>query len=360
MKRLVGLLVVSAVGCAGQQDGGPPTLGTTPSQWVYVPVEGSRCMDGSPTGIGVNLGTSGDLVIYLEGGGACFNSSTCSHVAHPSGWGPANFETEIAPYNIGLFDRIDDANPLHDATFVFVPYCTGDVHAGSNPTGMGDRAFVGYTNIGHDLDLIVPQSKQVKRVVLAGSSAGGFGALMNYDRTQIAFGTTPVFLVDDSGPPLDDAYLTPCLQQMFRTSWNLEAALPAGCTTCTQANGGGLSNALGWLADAHPDRRLGLITSTRDGVIRSFYGYGYPDCVAGAAGNPMPEAAFSAGIADLRDRALADHPNFRVYAKDSGEHVWLLFEPDKISPRKDGSGKHLSDWLTELLDPSMPWDSVTP
>jgi hypothetical protein len=360
MKRLVGFVLLFVAGCGGTDDGGPPTLGTTPNQWVYVPVDGSKCLDNSPTGIGVNLGTSGDLVIYLEGGGACFNSSTCPHVAHPTGWGPSNFDAEITPYNVGLFDRLDDANPLHDATFVFVPYCTGDVHSGSNPAGMGGRAFVGYGNVGHDLDLIVPQSKAVKRVVLAGSSAGGFGALINYERTQAAFGTTPVLLLDDSGPPLGDMYLTPCLQQLFRTTWNLDAALPAGCTACTEANGGGLENALGWLADAHPDRRLGLVTSTRDGVIRSFYGYGYPDCVAGAAGIPMPEADFSAGIAELRDQALAPHPNFRVYSKDSGEHVWLLFGPDTISPRRDGSGKHFSAWLTEMLDPSASWDSVAP
>lgn len=360
MKCLVGVLVVSAFACADQQDGGPPTLGTTPKEWVYVPVDGTRCLDGSPTGIGVNLGTSGDLVIYMEGGGACFNSSTCNNVAHPSGWGSSGFATNIGPYNIGLFDRLDDTNPLHDATFVFIPYCTGDVHAGSNPNGMGNRQFVGYANVGHDLDFIIPQSKDVKRVVLAGSSAGGFGALINYDRTQTAFGTTPVHLLDDSGPPLGDTYLTPCLQQMFRTTWNLDAALPADCTACTEANGGGLANALGYLADKHPDRRLALISSTRDGVIRSFYGFGYPDCVAGADGFPMSEDAYAAGITELRDQTLATHSNFRVYSKDSANHVWLLNAPDTVSPRADGSGEHLATWLTQMLDPSAKWDSVKP
>lgn len=360
MKRLAVAVVLFAA-CGGTEpSGGPPALGTTPRQWDYVPVAGSTCIDGSPTGIGVNLGTSGDLVIYLEGGGACFNASTCGHIAHPSGWGPSNYATEIALYNVGLFDRIDDHNPLRDATFVFIPYCTGDVHAGSKPDGMGGRKFVGYGNVGRALDLIVPKAAEVNRVVLAGSSAGGFGALMNYDRTQAAFGDTPVHLLDDSGPPLADMFLSPCLQKLFRTTWNLDAALPAGCTTCSQADGGGLENALGYLADAHPDRRLGLVTSTRDGVIRSFYGYGYPDCTAGASGNPMPESAYAAGIAELRDQALASHPNFRVYSKDSGEHVWLLFPPETVSPHSDGSGKHLAAWLDEMLDPDATWNSVAP
>jgi hypothetical protein len=225
---------------------------------------------------------------------------------------------------------------------------------------MDGNAFVGYFNVGADLDFIVPQSKDVRRVILTGSSAGGFGALMNYERTQVAFGTTPVLLLDDSGPPMADQYLTPCLQQMFRDAWNLDAALPPDCTACRQPDGGGLLNALGFLADEHPDRRFGLVTSTRDGTIRSFYGYGYPDCVIGASGNPMPEDVFEAGITDMRDNALASHPNFRVYSKDSGGHVWLLFQVETISPRPDGTGEKLSTWLDDMLDPGADWGSVKP
>src|SRR5438477_2668545 len=179
MKQLACLVVLLAA-CGGDgTNGGPPTLGTTPKQWQYVPIDGSQCMNGTPTGIGVNLGTSGDLVIYMEGGGACFNDDTCKHAAHPNGWGPSDFGVNIGPYNIGLFDRLDDANPFHDATFVFVPYCTGDVHSGSKPDGMGGRTFVGYFNVGHILDYLVPKSTAVTRVIVAGSSAGGFGALIN-------------------------------------------------------------------------------------------------------------------------------------------------------------------------------------
>jgi hypothetical protein len=70
MKQLAWVAVfVAACGGSDGPVGGPPALGTTPKQWQYVPIDGAQCMNGTPTGIGVNLGTSGDLVIYLEGAG---------------------------------------------------------------------------------------------------------------------------------------------------------------------------------------------------------------------------------------------------------------------------------------------------
>ncbi|HSN28338.1 MAG TPA: pectin acetylesterase-family hydrolase [Kofleriaceae bacterium] len=360
MQRYLFVLALAACGGTSTPSGSPPTLGTTPKQWTYVPIDGAQCINGSPTGIGVNLGTSGDLVIYLEGGGACFNSGTCPHASHLDGWDASGFDVNIAPYNIGIFDRNDDLNPLRDATFVFVPYCTGDVHAGSKPDGDGGRHFVGYGNVGLDLAYLLPKSTKVSRVVLAGSSAGGFGALINYDRTAIAFAGKPVYLLDDSGPPLEDSVMTPCLQKMFRDMWNLDAALPADCTVCTQPDGGGLENALPYLADKYPNNRLALVTSTQDGTIRSFYGYGYPDCVAGASDPLMPADVYEGGITELRDQKLAAHPNFRVYSKASMDHVWLLYTPDTISPRSDGTGEHLGTWLDEMLDPKATWNSVAP
>jgi hypothetical protein len=38
--------------------------------------------------------------------------------------------------------------------------------------------------------------------------------------------------------------------------------------------------------------------------------------------------------------------------------VWLILEPTKIVPRPDGTGKHLSEWIEEMLDPDADWDSV--
>jgi len=191
--------------------------------------------------------------------------------------------------------------------------------------------------------------------VLSGSSAGGFGALYNFHRVQQAFGATPVTLLDDSGPPMSDDYLTPCLQAQVRELWNLDASLPEDCTACRAGNGGGLVNAATYLAETYPDRRFGLISSTRDGVLRLFYGWGYPDC-----DNPsglMPEQVFADGLAQLRDQVLAPYDNFRVYTIESGVHVWLL---DTTMGVTTSGGTVLTDWVRALVNGSSGWGDVVP
>src|SRR5690349_13236378 len=43
-------------------------------QWTWIPIAGSKCLDGSQAGFGFRpSSTSKKLYIYLEGGGACFN-----------------------------------------------------------------------------------------------------------------------------------------------------------------------------------------------------------------------------------------------------------------------------------------------
>jgi hypothetical protein len=69
----------------------------------------------------------------------------------------------------------------------------------------------------------------------------------------------------------------------------------------------------------------------------------------------MPADAFDAGIADMRDNVLAGHSNFRVFSKDSEQHVWLLFEPETVA----SGTKLLSTWLAEMFDPGSDWKSVS-
>src|SRR4051812_7393894 len=68
-------------GAPGLPDGGGSADGlisAAPGQWTWVPFGDSRCADGTATGIGVNLaGPTARAIVFLEGGGACWDGFTC-------------------------------------------------------------------------------------------------------------------------------------------------------------------------------------------------------------------------------------------------------------------------------------------
>jgi len=366
---LSGLVLALLAACGGGGTGDPvdafvptvdafgsgPPITAPDDAWTWVPFPESRCMNDSSTGIGVNWhGDSRKLLIYLEGGGACFNLFTCSTVAHQNGFGEADMASTAQDYgSAGVFNRADPDNPFRDWNYVFVPYCSGDVHAGLNESGTGGRTMVGYRNIGMYLERLSPTFPDAEQVVLAGSSAGGFGSAFNYDRVARAFDYRPVYLLDDSGPPMSDTYLTPCLQQQVRDAWKLDDSLPADCAACRGADGGGLVNLATFLGEKYPNQRQGLVTSNRDGVIRTFFGFGYPSCTNST---PMPESVFAMGIEELT-QILAPQTSFKEFVLDSSVHVWLL---DPTLGGTVSNGVKLTDWLRGLLDGGSDWRTVKP
>ena len=342
---------------AGGADAGPP-FDVTQREWTWFPVDGNTCMNGSATGIGLNLDYSSDkLVFFLEGGGACFNDYSCGQVAHQNGFGEAQL-ADFAAYaeESGILDRDDADNPVAGWSYVFIPYCTGDVHAGAQPDGEGGLDYVGYGNVTRAATLVADRmGGSLTQVLLTGQSAGGFGAAYNYDQVATIFGgaSVPVDLLDDSGPPMSNTYLTPCFQAMVRERWNLEATLPADCTDCVDEDGGGLIHLVDAMAAKWSERRLGIISSLRDNTIRQFYGFGYPDCE-----NPqgvMAAEAFQAGIEELRDVILPPLDNARAYTIDSQEHVWT----DNPLGSVEVDGVTLSSWIAAVVG-GGDWDSVTP
>lgn len=300
--------------------------------WTWVAVPDALCRDGSPTGFGVRLNPDSDkLFIYFEGGGACFNSMSCG--VNPSSYGEGNFSIFAnGGGQGGIFDAENEANPLRDWNVVYIPYCTGDVHAGDATdvdvpgfTAPKNQSFVGYRNVGLYLQRIVPTFPDVSKVLVTGSSAGGFGATYNFDRIAQAFCPRPAALIDDSGPAMSDEYLAPCLQTRWREVWGLDSTLPAGCPECTGPDGGGIVNYVTYLGNRYPDSRMGLLSNDQDSTIRLFYGFGENECanIDGAIPFAMSGAKFAEGLTDLRDNLLSTSPVWGTYFVDGASHTFL-------------------------------------
>jgi hypothetical protein len=344
----------------GQLDAGAdvqlsaPITGLTPGSWTWVDFPEAQCRDGTPTGIGVSPSASNstNLMIFLEGGGACFNSSTCA--TNPSHFDSARFTSQFVPVEskAGIFSRTDTQNSVADWNMVYVPYCTGDVHAGNAPNATvsgvpGTQQFVGYTNVGLYLQRLVPTFTGLTRILLAGQSAGGFGAALEYVQVARAFGSVPVDLLDDAGPLMANPYLAGCLEQQIITLWGLTTGfIQKDCgSDCNDPNN---DLSLYWqhLPKTYPSSRFGFIDSTGDTVISGFFGFGANNCTSFAALSP---AQYEAGLLDMRSKVASD-PNAGLFIYDASDHTTLVSAyTTRTAPGSDGGTVRFEDWVTSLV-----------
>jgi hypothetical protein len=313
--------------------------------WTWVPYENAFCANGSTTGIGVNPTTSSkNLVIYFEGGGACWSALTCYTLmtaSNLSGYGPTEFAAdEKSLLDTSIFDRTDMKNPFKDASFVYVPYCTGDVHAGTNATQVYNgmkTMHVGGTNFQHFLPDIEATFPGATHVTVSGSSAGGFGAAFNFWRVHKAFASARVYLLDDAGPPLPAPYLTTSLAQLWSTAWGLDANLPPDCPDC-QTNFTALFD---YYAKNYPTSRVALLSYLNDSVISEFF--------------MISQAQMAMGLQALATTEFDPRPEAKYYYVTGSTHT-LLGNPYGIMQ----NGVVLMDWLTQFNNDDPTWASVKP
>jgi hypothetical protein len=325
--------------------------------WTWVDVPEAVCQRDDATGMHFNLGDPRKLLILMEGGGACYNSSTCtlSLAIHPFGASAIDTPAIAEVYGTNIFDRDNPDNPLRDYSFVFFPYCSGDVFAGASRGGVGfeGRTQQGYYNVQAYLKRLIATFPDAEKVVLTGVSAGGFGAGFNYDQVQEAFGQkTRVYLIDDSGPPLDAAQMSPCLQERWREAWSLDDIMPPAelCPGCRDPYGDvGVMGMVQYLAKKYKNRRLALISSTHDAIIREFFGFGLDDCKGLDQPLGIPAAA---PMLPAEEYGGAVMKGFLI--PDSEMHTALILDGALKDTVVDGVS--LGEWLRRLVEDDPAWD----
>jgi hypothetical protein len=196
---------------------------------------------------------------------------------------------------------------------VFIPYCTGDAHAGnsvrtfeyqydaSGPTYQYEFHFAGATNMDRYLERIYATRPHAQRIWFIGSSAGGFGATFNFERVQSRFPAADVAMLADSFPFVD----APLHWAEWRDTWNLP--LPAGCADCDA----GFPRVMEHLANAYPNRRMALLAFDHDRIV-SYYlygGLGLSDAIS------PPTGYFNARLLDLE--ALYDRTSRTSWSRAS-------------------------------------------
>jgi len=229
------------------------------------------------------------LLIYLEGGGACSDDTTC--------WGPSPGATNLTGFNgvtfstdkephYPAFDRTPaTGSPFAAMNMVFIPYCTGDMHSGETTASLSN-ADGGTTTTyfwgGRDMDIFLPRLVasygSATRVYLLGTSAGGFGTMLNLERVATAF-PAGVDILDDSGPAILSNHGTS--NTALLTAWGTPR--PSGCPSPCDKFSDFLAYDLTLQAGFSPTGRFGFLSFEEDTTIAPDFGYSiaqYPGVLA--------------------------------------------------------------------------------
>ncbi|MBT8047530.1 MAG: hypothetical protein HKN57_07265 [Xanthomonadales bacterium] len=177
--------------------------------------DGPVCIAGSEYSVFTRQGDPKKLLIFLQGGGACwqgfYNCNVVGEQQSPPAEGPFP----------GVFDPSSSENPFADYSVVYMPYCDGSTFGGDNdvndpafqafiegelelPEGSGPptRHHRGLRNASAGMDVAGDTFPRAKQITVMGHSAGGVGvAAFAPFLARFVFGNNAKLTVyNDAGP----------------------------------------------------------------------------------------------------------------------------------------------------------------
>ncbi|GLG96203.1 Palmitoleoyl-protein carboxylesterase NOTUM, partial [Gryllus bimaculatus] len=185
---------------------------------VFLNAPNATCNDGTPAGYYVRESPgSRRWILFLEGGWYCYDRGSCAnrwarlrHLMSSSQWPKARSVG-------GLLSASPRENPhWWDANHVLLPYCTSDTWAGwrLEPAPGVPFRFLGGAVLRAVVAALLPSLRAADSLLLAGSSAGAAGVLLNVDAVAAqlrgaGLRRVQVRGVADSGWFLDRALFAP-------------------------------------------------------------------------------------------------------------------------------------------------------
>lgn len=297
--------------------------------------DGPLCLDGSGYTMATRDQGSEDLMIFLQGGGACW-FNLCAATSQAGTGIPA----------AGILDPARGDNPLGDTSTVYLPYCDGglfasDADVDSDDDGMIDRYHRGLHNLSAALDVAVQTFPSPSRIVLAGVSGGGYGTIFAMPLVRQLYPDIPIEVINDSGLGItrpDD----PAFNQQIIDYWNIGSFFPASCSECIVQ--GDPTEFLDWQLQQDPEMRLGMLSYSQDSTIAGFFL---------GIGGPTFEGILRDAMAELEAR---NPQRMRSFIRAGDSHTFLLGDLSSVSVQ----GVSVSEWVEAMLDDvEGNWQSVT-
>jgi hypothetical protein len=323
----------------------------------------------------VKRGNPNKLLVGFDGGGACWNATTCigSVLAGSPTYSRVVDETpEQLAASGGVFDDRNPANPFGEYTKVFIPYCTADVHWGAREStyvlplpGGGSLPWTlhhrGSDNLiavvdwlkrnGRNVSLDLPR---VRDLTVTGLSAGAYGTLNGFGYFAAETPRARLNIVADAGIGVltssfyAAALYNPAGTEVWGPTPNLPTWVPGIATMLPTASANPnllVPLAFQSMARWRPAGRYASITADLDLVQIGFYGLMKGTFSPG----PVEAAEWYAGMRAITAATAAGAPNYRYYIESGTFHTFLASDPWTY-----GIGVHgisVAEWIRSMTKP---------
>lgn len=315
-----------------------------------------QCMQGSQYRYFAKRGSVNKLVMYYQGGGACWDFLTCGGVPDLTG---ATCKTEATPgdnptgFSAGFADLSNSDNPFRDWHIVYVTYCTCDVHFGDATQEYQDTLTVQHKGF-HNSKVAERWAREhfqnPEDVFVTGSSAGSYGALFNAPLLHEVWPASQIHALGDAG---NGVITTEFLNNEF-SNWNFTTNLPpipGVIESITEGNG--MPGYLESVADFFPGTNWANYSTMYDGGGGGQTGFfnvmlnGVLN--AGTWWNASCEFGDTAlsQAEDTYDAVLPGTDNYRYYFGTGSRHT--AWGNDKVYDDTTGNVPTVVDWVNGML-----------
>jgi hypothetical protein len=340
-----------------------------PTYPLGVRPDGPACIAGTEYSVFTRQGDPKKLLIFLQGGGACwqgfYNCNILAEAQAPPAEGPFP----------GVFDPTMPDNPFADYSVVYMPYCDGSTFGGDNDVDDPSFPFSptryhrGLRNVSAGMDVAGEMFPKAKQITVMGHSAGGVGvAAFTPFLARFVFGNnTKLTVYNDAGPiavnlgtgappgngqfPFGCADL-PCLSVVARAfDWQFQQFYPQSCIEDGRCNAfGQQTGIIDWRLENDSTIREGFYETDSDATNRFF--------AQGDGSRMDPEVYRELILAEhgpLNEKYPRRYKRFIVSGDDTHGAVQatagtLNFAPDFFSfYNKQANGTDLTTWAAELV-----------
>jgi hypothetical protein len=302
---------------------------------------GPICIAGTPFSAFTRPGNPSKLLIFEQGGGACWQDFYfCNILAEAQ-------EPPAPPVGIWDFDSKD--NPFADYSIVYMPYCDGSTFSGDNdvvdpnfPFGPV-RFHRGLRNQSAAMDLARSMFPHASRITVAGSSAGGVGAAgFAPFLARFLFGNTKKLTVfNDAGPVAINLADTGAISARA-ADWQFGQFYPASCTACDDQGQG--TEIIKWRLENDSTIREAFYETDGDATNRFFLSV------------PTQEQ-YRALVVDEHGIMNMLYPDRYKRFIVSGDTSHTALQSPLFSSQ-DANGVFLNEWTDDFLVPRPFWVDI--